>query len=94
MSWKSGRPIRKERGLAASITVEVTDVNEAPSEPVEFFGGFAISGLHEVLYEEHDTIMVARYEGVRLPIGTQVIMGQVWRGRWRLRHQQRGCAHL
>ena len=55
-----------------AITVEVTDVNEAPSEPVEFFGGFAISGLHEVIYDENDTIMVAAYEGVRPPSGTQV----------------------
>ena len=60
-----------ERSTAA-VTVEVTNVNEAPSEPEEFFGGFAISGLHEVIYNEHDTIMVATYEGVRPPIGTQV----------------------
>ena len=53
----------------AEVVVEITDVNEAPSEPVELLSDFAVSGLEDVIVAEGVTV-VATYEAVRSPAGT------------------------
>ena len=53
----------------AEVVIEITDVNEAPSEPVELLSDFAISGMTAVIVPEN-SMAVATYEAVRPPAGT------------------------
>ena len=43
------------------MVIEITDVNEAPSEPVELLSDFAISGMASVIVPEN-SMAVAMYE--------------------------------
>ena len=56
----------------AELVIEITDVNEAPSEPVELLSDFAISGMASVIVPEN-SVAVAMYEAVRPPAGTTVM---------------------
>ena len=55
----------------AEVVIEITDVNEAPSEPVELLSDFAISGMASVIVPEN-SMAVAMYEAVRPPVGSIV----------------------
>ena len=81
---ESGKVYRFELGATdshgerttAEIIVEVTDVNEAPSEPVELMSDFAVSGMASVIVPEvispEGSLAVGTYEAVRPAAGTTV----------------------
>ena len=75
--YESGRVYTFEIGATdtqgerttAELVIEIADVNEAPSEPVELLSDFAISGMASVIIPEN-SVAVAEYEAVRPPAGT------------------------